>query len=521
MEKMLNVSSSPHLRDSKLTTGHVMYDVIIALMPVTIFGIYHFGFHAFLVLAVSIVTAVVTEFLFDLATHHPNTVKDGSAVLTGLLLGLCCSPTVPLYIPFLGSLFAIALVKCAFGGLGQNFMNPALAGRCFLLLSFSSAMTSYSVDGTSSATPLAILEEGGTVDVLDMFLGFTDGTICISIAAMLIGGAYLLITKGITWHIPVAYVGSFLICMIAFGGQGFDPMFLLAHLCGGGIVFGALFMATDPVTSPVTGTGQLIYGAVIGVLTAVFRVFGSSAESVSYAIILGNLVTPLIDRWVVPKPYGIGDGTKKEVSTGPKKFPKAAITLACITLIAGLALGLVNFMTADIIEEQNAAAKAASYVEVIPTADEVNYDDDLTALVDEAAAASDYYADSAFGKVKVNEAVVGTDASGNVVGYAISVSTADGYGDSITMSVGIDTEGTILGLSFTELEETAGLGMRADEDSFKSQFVGVQVDSFTLNKSGGSTADDEIDSISGASTTSGAVVNAVNAAIDFFANYIQ
>ncbi|MCC8100319.1 MAG: RnfABCDGE type electron transport complex subunit G [Clostridiales bacterium] len=224
---------------------------------------------------------------------------------------------------------------------------------------------------------------------------------------------------------------------------------------------------------------------------------------------------------MVPKPYGIGDGTKKEVSDQPKKFPKAAITLACITLIAGLALGLVNFMTADIIEEQNAAAKAASYVEVIPTADEVNYDDDLTALVDEAAAASDYYADSAFGKVKVNEAVVGTDASGNVVGYAISVSTADGYGDSITLSVGIDTEGTILGLSFTELEETAGLGMRADEDSFKSQFVGVQVDSFTLNKSGGSTADDEIDSISGASTTSGAVVNAVNAAIDFFANYIQ
>lgn len=515
MEKLLNVSSSPHLREPYLSTGHIMYDVILALMPVTVFGIWHFGFHAFMILAVSVLTAVMTEFIFDYITHRENTVKDGSAVVTGLMLGLCLSPTVPLYVPYLGSLFAILFVKCVFGGLGQNFMNPALAGRCFLLISFSTVMSDFGVDGVSSATPLAVLANGGTVNITEMFLGFTDGTIGVSCAAMLVGAVYLLIVGGITWHIPGSYLLSFVIFMGLFGGQGFDPLFLLAELCGGGLMFGALFMATDPVTSPITSRGQIYYGVVLGLLTAIFRTYGSSTESVSYAIILGNLVVPLIDRVSVPKPFGVGDNAKK-----PKpKIPKAAVALTVITLLAGLALGGVNAMTAETIEQQAIAANAAAYAEVVPLAEEFGYDDAISANVEEFA--EDVYGRGTYGNVYINDVVVGTDASGNVVGYGINVTTADGFDGNITMTVGIDTDGTILGIAFTELNETAGMGMRVDEDSFKEQFVGVQVDSFTLNKSGGSTADDEIDSVSGASTTSGAVVNAVNAAIDFYANYIQ
>ncbi|MCD8147222.1 MAG: FMN-binding protein [Clostridiales bacterium] len=176
-------------------------------------------------------------------------------------------------------------------------------------------------------------------------------------------------------------------------------------------------------------------------------------------------------------------------------------------------------MTAETIEQQAIAANAAAYAEVVPLAEEFSYDDGISANVEEFA--EDVYGRGTYGNVYINDVVVGTDASGNVVGYGINVTTADGFDGNITLTVGIDTEGTILGISFTELNETAGMGMRVDEDSFKEQFVGVQVESFTLNKNGGSTADDEIDSVSGASTTSGAVVNAVNAAIDFYANYIQ
>ncbi|HIS51619.1 MAG TPA: RnfABCDGE type electron transport complex subunit D [Candidatus Onthomonas avicola] len=514
MNGLLNVSSSPHVR-SRLTTGQVMYDVILALMPATFFGVYHFGLHAFLVLAVSVLSAVITEFVFDYLTHRPNTLRDGSAIVTGLLLGLCLSPTVPLYIPYLGSLFAVLVAKCLFGGLGHNFMNPALAGRCFLLISFGSAMTSFSVDGVSSATPLAVLRDGGTVDILEMFLGFTNGTIGVSIAALLIGGIYLLITGGITFHIPLAYLLSFCAAMAYLGGQGLDPLFLLAHLCGGGVIMGAFFMATDPVTSPITGRGQVIYGVVVGLLSAIFRVYGSAADSVSYAIILGNLVVPLIDRISVPAPFGLGDNAKK-----PKpKVPKAAVILTVITLIAGIALGGVNALTADTIAQRALEESAASYAAVLPEAEEFSYDDTLSGVVESYAETG--YGDGAYGNITINEVVVGQDSGGNVAGYAISVTSGDGYDGTITLSVGISSDGVVQGISFTELHETAGMGMRADEDEFKGQFTGVQTDSFTLVPGGGSTAENEIDGISGATVTSAAVVNAVNAALDFYANQIS
>lgn len=519
MSQMFHVSSSPHAR-SRLTTGEVMYDVLLALLPATAVGIYHHGFHAFLVIAISVITAMLTEFVFDYIAGKPNTLRDGSAAVTGLLLALCLPGSVPLYIPYAGSLFAILVVKCLFGGLGHNFMNPALTGRCFLLISFSGIMTEYAVNGVSSATPLVDLAAGGVMNVTQTFLGFSNGVIGGSIAALALGGLYLWVTGGITFEIPVAALVSFSLFIALFGGQGFDPVFILAHLCGGGIVMGALFMATDPVTSPVTSTGQLIYGALVGILSGVFRVLGSAADSVSYAIILSNIVTPLIDECCVPKPYGYRE--KSTDSTGKKDLsqliPKPALILCAITLLAGVCLSGIYAITKEPIEKQQMAANAASYQEVCPDASDFTYDENITAAVD--ALGGEVYK-LEFGKAYINEVAVGTDAGGNLAGYVISATSGDGYDGTLTVSVGIAPDGTVNGISFTELHETAGLGMLCGEDSFKSQFSGVLTDRFVLNKASGSTADNEIDSVSGASTTSGAVVNAVNAALDFYATRIQ
>lgn len=278
----------------------------------------------------------------------------------------------------------------------------------------------------------------------------------------------------------------------------------------------AFFMATDPVTSPVTSTGQLLYGILIGVLSGVFRIFGSSADSVSYAVVIGNMVTPLIDEISVPVPYGC----RKQKEEGEKGFPipKAAVILCVITLIAGVCLSGVHEMTADIIAEQQLAASAASYQEVCPEAETFEHDDTLSAAVD--ALGGEVYGTS-YGNVYINDVVVGKDASGNTTGYVFSVTSSDGYAGNITISVGISADGTVNGISFTELNETAGMGMLCAEPEFKDQFNGVQTDQFTLNKSGDSTSDTDINSVSGASTSSGAIVNAVNAALDFYAANVK
>ena len=512
-EKILNASSSPHIRH-KLTTGSVMLDVVLALIPATAFGIYRYGLHAFLVIAFSILTAVLTEFIFDFIAKKPNTVKDFSAVVTGLLLALSLPPSIPLYIPVIGSIFAILFVKCFFGGLGKNFMNPALTARCFLLISFGSIMTDFSIDGISSATPLAALKAGDVIDVTAAYLGYAPSVIGGSALALLLGGMYLWVSGGITIEIPAACIAVFTAFMAIFGGQGFDVPFLLAHICGGGLLMGAFFMATDPVTSPMTSKGQLLYGAVIGILAGLFRVYGSAADSFSYAIIISNMFVPFIDKLPVPKPLGYKlGGEYKE-----REFPKAAVNLTVITLIAGLALSGVYILTKDRIDEQKMAASAASYQEVCPDAVSFSYDDEITAAV-EALSGAPY--DAQFGKTYINEAVVGKASDGSIVGYVISVTSGDGFEGNITLSVGIALDGTVNAISFTELNETAGMGMLCGEDAFRGQFAGVNTDQFILNKAGGSTADNEIDSVSGASTSSGAVVNAVNTALAFYAATIQ
>lgn len=313
MSDKFNVSQNPHVRD-KSSTSRIMLDVCIALLPACVFGVINFGIRALLVLAVSVVSCVLFEFLYEKLMHKTVTIKDFSAVVTGLLLGMNLPSTIPLWMVVLGSAFAIIIVKQLFGGLGQNFMNPALGARCFLLISFAGRMTTFTYDGVTGATPLAILKTEGieAVDVLSMFIGNISGVIGeTSVIAILIGAIYLFIRKIITPIIPLVYIGVFSLFILIFGGQGFDLTFLAAHLCGGGLMLGAFFMATDYVTSPVSNLGKVIYAVILGILTGLFRVFGNSAEGVSYAIIFTNLLVPIIEKFTVPKAFGV---KAKEVS---------------------------------------------------------------------------------------------------------------------------------------------------------------------------------------------------------------
>ncbi len=306
MSGSINVSASPHVR-SAVSTSKIMFLVTVSLLPACGYGIYQFGFGAALLVAVCIASCVIFELLFDLIARKPSTIGDLSAVVTGLLLALNLPPDATWWMGVTGSAFAIIVVKMLFGGLGQNFMNPALAGRCFLVICFAARMTSFSYDGVTCATPLQIIREGGYVDLSDMFLGRIPGTIGeVSTLALLIGAAFLIITGVIDFRIPCAYLISFVIFMGLFAGNGWNITYLAAQLCGGGLMLGAFFMATDYVTSPITRTGRILFGICCGLLTGLFRVFSSSAEGVSYAIIISNLLVPLIERITVPKCFGKG-----------------------------------------------------------------------------------------------------------------------------------------------------------------------------------------------------------------------
>lgn len=302
MSKLLNVSASPHVR-SKETTQSIMADVCIAMLPAAAFGVFQFGFHALLVLIVTVAACVLSEYVFQKLLKMPLTVSDLSAAVTGMILALNMPANIPLWIPALGGIFAIIVVKQLYGGIGQNFMNPALAGRCFLLISFAGKMSDFTMDGWSGATPLAQLKAGEAVDVAAMFIGKIPGTIGeVSVIALLVGGIYLAVKKVISLRIPVTYILTVAVFAFIFGKQ--DMSYVMAHICGGGLVFGAFFMATDYVTSPITPKGQIVFGVLLGILTGLFRIFGGSAEGVSYAIIICNLLVPLIERFTLPTAFG-------------------------------------------------------------------------------------------------------------------------------------------------------------------------------------------------------------------------
>lgn len=313
--ELLTVSPSPHARRN-ITTASVMKDVLIALLPATVWGIYIFGIRAALVVLLSIVSAVVFELLTQLALHRPVTIADCSAAVTGLLLGLNLSPAVPLYVPVVGAAFAIIVVKQLFGGIGKNIMNPALAARVFLMMAWTGSMTvfpaaydrvGFGVDAVASATPLIALKSGElSASLSDLFIGRVGGCIGeISVLMLLIGGVYLLVRKVITWHIPVAFLGTVAILTFLFPLGGAARLdFMLASLCSGGLVLGAFFMATDYVTSPVTPVGRLIFGAGCGALVVFLRYFSGYNEGVSFAILIMNALVWYLDMLTKPRVFG-------------------------------------------------------------------------------------------------------------------------------------------------------------------------------------------------------------------------
>lgn len=326
MRRMYYVSSSPHIK-SKMTTRNIMLDVIIAMLPAAVFGIVNAGilfggyyaFRSAMLIVVVCATCVLSEYIYEKVTNRKVTTEDLSAIVTGMILALNLPVTFPFWMAILGGVFAIIVVKMLFGGLGQNFMNPALGARCFLVLSFAGEITAFFpekfqiVDGVSQATPLTAMKGGEAVDLMTMFIGNHAGTIGeTSVIALLIGAAYLVCRKVIDLRISLTYIGVFAVCILLFGGNGFDMNFLAKHICGGGLIFGAFFMATDYTTSPITMKGRFVYGACLGVLTALLRTFGNTAEGVSFAIIFCNLLVPLIEKITIPKAFGMENLKKEE-----------------------------------------------------------------------------------------------------------------------------------------------------------------------------------------------------------------
>lgn len=305
MSDLYHVSAAPHVR-AKDTTGRIMLYVIIGLFPASLFGIYNFGIRALWLILVTIASCVVSEWVFDKIVHKKNTIGDLSAVVTGLLLALNLPVTLPLWEAVLGGVFAIVVVKCLFGGLGQNFMNPALGARCFLLIAFAADMTNFVTDTYTGATPLAAMKNGEAVNAMDMLLGRTAGTIGeTSAVAILLGAIFMILMGVIDLRIPGAYIVSFVVFILLFGEYGMDWNYVTAQLCGGGLMLGAFFMATDYVTSPITPLGQILFGICCGVLTGLFRTLGANAEGVSFAIILSNLLVPVIEKITIPHAFGV------------------------------------------------------------------------------------------------------------------------------------------------------------------------------------------------------------------------
>lgn len=322
MPDLLTVSPSPHARRG-VTTSHLMRDVLIALVPATVWGFYLFGFRAALTVLISMVSCVLFELLTELILKRTVTIADCSAAVTGLLLGLNLPPDAPFYIPIVGSAFAIIVVKQLFGGIGKNIMNPALAARVFLVLTWTNGMTgfrnayeySFIPDAVSSATPLVALKSGlFDGSLLDLFLGRIGGCIGeVSTLMLLIGGIYLLVRRVITWHIPAAYLGTVALLSFLFpAGEMGRFAYAAASLCSGGLMLGAIFMATDYVTAPVTRVGKLIYGVGCGLITVFIRRLGGYAEGVSFAILIMNALVWYLDMFTKPRVYGTERHPKKQ-----------------------------------------------------------------------------------------------------------------------------------------------------------------------------------------------------------------
>ncbi len=532
-KELLKISASPHIRSKNSTTG-IMADVLIALLPASAVGVYNFGFRACLMILICVVSCMVFEFLSELVMKRPNSVRDLSAAVTGLLIALNLPVSLPFWMAILGCAFAIIVVKQLFGGIGQNFMNPALAARCFLVMSFVGPMTKFTLDAVTTATPLAQLREGGvaSIHLWDMFIGTEAGTIGeTSAAALLVGAAYLLIRRVIRLTIPLYYIFTFSVALVIYAwtqDMNISAMgrFVAAHLCGGGLMLGAFFMATDYTTSPITHEGKALFGILLGILTFCFRIFGSSTEGVSYAIIIGNLLVPMIEMITRPKSFGEGyeekpisdnRGWLKPVhldeegnvipDTKDRKTVRVArivVSICFVALLAGGLLGLVYAVTKKPIEETEEKRKQESYHAVMSEATDFTESDSV-----------DNY-NKALEKQGVEGVTLNTrveaKAGDKVIGSIWVVTSHEGYAGDIRMAVGIQ-DGKVTGVEMLKIGETTGLGMEArDNPAFTAQYVDKNAEQFVVVKTEPE-GESEIQAITGATITSKAVTKAVNAAL--------
>ena len=302
MDSKLHISVSPHIR-AKRSTRDIMLDVIIALLPATIAGVIFFGIPALTLIIACVASAVLSEAVFYLVLKRELPIGDLSAVVTGLLLALNLSANIPVWQAIIGSVFAIIIVKCFFGGIGCNVVNPAITGRVFMLIAFGTmAKSAFPLDSVATATPLVELGSGNVPNLLDLFIGKVGG--CIgetSVAALLIGFVYLLVRRVISWHIPVVYIAT--VFLFTFAVKG-DLTVALAYILSGGLFIGAIFMATDYVTSPSTSWGKVVFGLGAGVITVLIRLWGNYPEGVSFAILLMNILNPFIEKWTPRKVFG-------------------------------------------------------------------------------------------------------------------------------------------------------------------------------------------------------------------------
>ena len=302
MSSLTKVAVSPHIHSGRSTAG-IMRDVLIALLPATVAGVVIFGWRALAVVALCVICCVGFEALFNLIVKKEQTVGDLSAAVTGLLLALNLPANLPLWQAGVGSLFAIVVVKCLFGGIGRNVVNPAITARVFMLVAFGSMATAaFPVDAVAGATPLASEQ---MPSLMTLFLGNHGGAVGETCAAaLLLGGIYLLVRRVITWHIPVVFIGT--VFLFAFVKEGFDATAALSAILAGGLFIGAFFMATDYTTSPVTAWGKLLFGLGAGLFTCLIRYFGNYPEGVSFAILFMNILNPYICQWTRHKVFGKG-----------------------------------------------------------------------------------------------------------------------------------------------------------------------------------------------------------------------
>lgn len=513
---LLTVTPSPHLH-SGLTTRGMMGTVFLALLPAVIAATYLFGLPALRVLLICVTGSVAIEALWQTITDQQITVRDGSAALTGLLVAFNLPASSPWWLALLGATLAIMVGKQVFGGLGHNPFNPALVARIILLISFPTAMTHWTApqpgrfwaDAITAATPLSetqstMVLSGHLPQHLSGFsgrylLGNMSGCLGeVSALLLLLGALFLLWRRVISWHIPVSYLGTvallsgifWLIDPSRYPSPGFQ-------LVSGGLMLGACYMATDLVTSPLTARGMLIFGIGCGLITVLIRLFGSYPEGVAFSILLMNAVTPLIDRYVVPRPFGM---ERSGVAMNDRL--RFVIVLTLITSISGLVLGITERYTRQPITQQHRLAQLQALRAVMPEVDNAPDRDTVTPAMqlspDAPTPPTTYYRGR---------------RQGQIVAVAFEVVAHHGYGGPIRMMVGIMPDGKLLGVEILQQNETPGLGNRIEEKTFRDQFLGKSLASsrWKVTKDGG-----DFDQISGATISSRALVKGLAAGLDLY-----